>query len=594
MNLQGERWYKELLMKRMLGRLWLLVALVLGSCSTSDGGLNQAGPQVHVTVTGVSAEVSLLRTAVVFNGTPSKESRDLMENLAEFTILLPEGARGKLIVTLSALAADRCVVAAANKELDITADGRVELPLALSGQAKSCSLTIQRSGDGMGSVISNPAGLDCGAKCTFSFPFGTRVKLTATTDMGQFFAGWSSGGCSGTNDCSLVLSAPTEVSAAFTGNSLTVRRAGTGVVVSVPPGINCGGNGTGCVTGLPMGNKVRLLARADLPNCFTGWSGACTGTGTCEVTGAGSAQVVANFATCQQKPVTVNTYNQGSDYFVSIYGIDGILFALSSLHYYNYYEGPNFSYSYIGGNSSSPIFPIGSWGASKDLFWVFGKQYINNSPLIKIANKSASYVSGTEGLVLNAMWGSSGQNVWAVGEKVILHSDGIAWSKSPRMEVLQGVWGSSASDIWAAGTNATLLHFDGAQWTPVMTGLPSNADLRQVFGTASDDVWVTTSIAGTVLRFDGKVWASIPVPFDNIGVLGSGAATGNTDIWFASMRGAPGAIVHWNGATWSKLETVAGGWISTYGASPSDIWFANNSVKTMANPTPNQLLHLTP
>jgi hypothetical protein len=69
---------------------------------------------------------------------------------------------------------------------------------------------------------------------------------------------------------------------------------------------------------------------------------------------------------------------------------------------------------------------------------------------------------------LNAVWGSSGSDVFAVGDDgtTILHYDGSSWSSMEKMgtwpaKYLDAVWGSSGSDVFAVGKNGTILHYDG-------------------------------------------------------------------------------------------------------------------------------------
>jgi YVTN family beta-propeller protein len=57
------------------------------------------------------------------------------------------------------------------------------------------SLTVVRGGSGIGTVTSNPVGINCGTSCLAQFPFNTNVTLTATAASGSFFAGWSGSGC---------------------------------------------------------------------------------------------------------------------------------------------------------------------------------------------------------------------------------------------------------------------------------------------------------------------------------------------------------------------------------------------------------------
>jgi hypothetical protein len=77
------------------------------------------------------------------------------------------------------------------------------------------SLTVNKTGTGSGVVTSSPAGITCGTACTNGFDTGSVVTLTATPDGNSEFAGWSGGGCSGTGQCVLVMSAPITVTANF-------------------------------------------------------------------------------------------------------------------------------------------------------------------------------------------------------------------------------------------------------------------------------------------------------------------------------------------------------------------------------------------
>jgi hypothetical protein len=63
-------------------------------------------------------------------------------------------------------------------------------------------LTITKGGaGGSGTVTSDDSNIDCGSDCYGGYEYGTTVTLTATPDPGSDFAGWSGGGCSGTDPC---------------------------------------------------------------------------------------------------------------------------------------------------------------------------------------------------------------------------------------------------------------------------------------------------------------------------------------------------------------------------------------------------------
>ncbi|HLB36089.1 MAG TPA: hypothetical protein VJL31_05940, partial [Gemmatimonadales bacterium] len=173
----------------------------------------------------------------------------------------------------------------------------------------SASLAVVKAGPGNGTVVSapvqmgTPPQINCGMNCSGSFAGGTTVTLTARPATGSTFAGWSGGGCTGTGACTLTLTSTTIVTATFNdsqGVSLTVSKAGSGTVTgsgrgtvsSTPAGILCG---TTCSASYPAGTGVTLTAVAPAGSTFTGWSGACRGTGSCSVRLMSATAVTATF-----------------------------------------------------------------------------------------------------------------------------------------------------------------------------------------------------------------------------------------------------------------------------------------------------------
>ncbi|GAK57195.1 fibronectin type III domain protein [Candidatus Vecturithrix granuli] len=166
--------------------------------------------------------------------------------------------------------------------------------------AQTYLLNVTKIGSGSGSVTSNPSGISCGSDCTENYPSGTGVTLTATPATGSTFTGWS-GACSGTGVCTVSMTAARSVTATFTLNSytLSVSKAGTGsgTVTSSPAGISCGAD---CTETYAYNTVVILTATPATGSTFTGWSGACSGTGTCTVSMTAARSVTATF--------TLNSY----------------------------------------------------------------------------------------------------------------------------------------------------------------------------------------------------------------------------------------------------------------------------------------------
>jgi uncharacterized protein (TIGR03437 family) len=158
------------------------------------------------------------------------------------------------------------------------------------------NLTVTTSGTGSGAVTHSPQGTSCGANC-YNFPAGTTVTLSTTPNAGSTFSGWS-GACSGTGACAVTMNSNLSVTAVFNTAptqqfNLTVTTLGTGngTVTHSPQGTSCGAN---CYS-FPVGTVVALTASPSAGSTFVGWSGACSGTGSCAPTMDGNKTVTASF-----------------------------------------------------------------------------------------------------------------------------------------------------------------------------------------------------------------------------------------------------------------------------------------------------------
>ena len=168
--------------------------------------------------------------------------------------------------------------------------------ITVQPSATTYGLTVSKAG--AGTVSSSPAGISCGADCTENYTAGTSVTLTAAPAAGSAFAGWS-GACSGTSStCVVGMTAARSVTATFSPVSyaLTVSKGGLGfgAVVSAPAGIDCGAD---CTENYAHGTSVTLTATPAAGSTFAGWSGACSGTGSCTVSMTTANTVTASFNT---------------------------------------------------------------------------------------------------------------------------------------------------------------------------------------------------------------------------------------------------------------------------------------------------------
>ena len=141
------------------------------------------------------------------------------------------------------------------------------------------TLTVNKSGNGDGTVSSNPAGISCGPGCTTAnaiYVINTMVTLTAAPDGDSNFAGWG-GACAsaGTNlTATVTLADSATCSAEFTliqfTISISIAGDGDGRVTTTPEGINCPED---CTGEFDTGSVVVLNPIPDLGSVFTAFAG---------------------------------------------------------------------------------------------------------------------------------------------------------------------------------------------------------------------------------------------------------------------------------------------------------------------------------
>ncbi len=185
-------------------------------------------------------------------------------------------------------------------EVEMDADKTVKATFNLKPTPKF-ALKVKKTGTGTGKVEStSPVSpkIVCGAECEKEFVEGTKVTLAQSADPGSEFVEWS-GACTGTGACEVTMSAAKEVTAKFdlkpvVDFALKVKKIGTGTgkVTSTPAGIDCGAT---CEAKFEEGEEVELSQSPASGSEFSGWGGACTGTGSCEVTMTEAKEVTATF-----------------------------------------------------------------------------------------------------------------------------------------------------------------------------------------------------------------------------------------------------------------------------------------------------------
>ena len=138
-------------------------------------------------------------------------------------------------------------------------------------------------------VPSTGASANCGVFPVTDASGVTQTNCAANGLAGSYVASAAVAGISATATFSLTNSA------VASGIVVTVTKAGTanGTVNSDPVGIDCG---VTCSQSFPVNTSVTLTATAASGSIFTGWLGACTGSGACTVNTSVPKNVSATFA----------------------------------------------------------------------------------------------------------------------------------------------------------------------------------------------------------------------------------------------------------------------------------------------------------
>ena len=176
---------------------------------------------------------------------------------------------------------------------------------------------------------------------------------------------------------------------------------------------------------------------------------------------------------------------------------------------------------------------------------------------------------------LNGVWGSSGSNIYAVGNGgTIRRYNGSSWGtvSSGTANHLYDVWGSSASNIYFVGANNTVLRYNGTNFTSINLGATYSCD--RVWGSSASNVFV--ACGGTIHRYNGTSWSSSTVGTHPVTSVVQLWGSGSSNVYaVVSGKGSPGGncgdyLVRFNGTTWLTLSGVRcpnGVW----GASASDV-----------------------
>lgn len=174
---------------------------------------------------------------------------------------------------------------------------------------------------------------------------------------------------------------------------------------------------------------------------------------------------------------------------------------------------------------------------------------------------------------LRGIWGSSANDVWAVGDGgVVIRWNGASWSTvavAGVTENLHAIHGTGAAAVWAVGANATILRWNGTVWAEQNAPNGVTDDLYGVWAAGNGTV-MAVGERGRGLRFNGTNWVNNATGAGNAVTMQAVWGTGANSVWAA---GTGGEIRFWNGAAWvAQASGTAEDLWGVRGAGANQVW----------------------
>ncbi|MFW2387671.1 MAG: hypothetical protein ACN4G0_05010 [Polyangiales bacterium] len=177
----------------------------------------------------------------------------------------------------------------------------------------------------------------------------------------------------------------------------------------------------------------------------------------------------------------------------------------------------------------------------------------------------------------SALIGFSSTDVFAGNSNGdLLHYDGETWTEVevPNVNSIDDLWGTSANDLYAI-YRSRVMHFDGAEWSTVDTGLPTDVRWLAISGSGSDHVVLVgfepqAPYAPRFAHFDGSDWEEHEVPTTDRLV----------DVWSAGPSatfaiGQSGSILRFDGQELTAMQGTNGQALqSIWGTSATEVFVA--------------------
>ena len=131
---------------------------------------------------------------------------------------------------------------------------------------------------------------------------------------------------------------------------------------------------------------------------------------------------------------------------------------------------------------------------------------------------------------------------------------------------IYGMWGTSAQNVYAVGALGSLWHWDGGGWTQQAS--VAKADWRGVFGIDAQNIFAV-GLAGTAAVFDGMTWKVAAVA-GNQNLTGVFAATGPGGI--VAFASSQSGIYKYGAASGWQKDSLYNNFLAIHGSDATHMW----------------------
>ena len=416
------------------------------------------------------------------------------------------------------------------------------------GAGAPITVTVLRSGPGMGKITSQPAGISCDGTGACSAMFPANVPLTLTAQgIASSFSAWT-GACAGQGAvCQITPTADATATASFAPLVCTPDK----LCWEAP---------------LPFGMDLRDVTTV-APN---------------EVWAVGTGGSIVHY--------------DGTTWSLSPSGTRQDLTGISASSATNIWVSGGQNGLVLRGNGTTwtPV-PTGNNSPSNAVYTASPTAVIvgnNTSNLLHYNGTTwTSFASGGRAGIATILdlSGTAANNVYASGsDNVVTRWNGTTWSAYTRdiTRAADGIFGVSATEGYYLNTLDGYIYRStgGAMFTRFSSPVanPSGTSgLTKVWGTSPNNFF-TSGPPGILYRYDGTKWNTIATTATDIPAYakGAGFSGSNTNMWAV---GGKGVVTHWDGttATTQRSNVFKGNVAGVWGQGPSLAWLATGSGGTM-------------